>query len=778
MPGPHSASTVTQRSVAIRCTLYLFLMTVLCIPAGATDLPAQIDTDMTLTTADSPWRLRSDVRIAAGAEVTVEPNVRILAHGDVRLTVHGSLKAMSEPGTRIVFRAAETDASGSWKGLYFREGSTGRFQRCTFRSGATNLVVDGADVRLYNCHLRRASQDGLLAFGDAFVKCAYCRFQNNGRHGLQILTDRPRGAVIFSEFLGNGEHPVRIKAPCMQMLRRGNTYDFNGVAAIGVDCDADPDIEDTDCWRDQDLPLDMTVGSPTAELTIAEGATLRIKSDIRIYPPHRIMVRGRLLIDGLTGAPVVIQPQGDAVPGAWQGIALDPGAVIRAKVATIGFAEDGLSVDDAELYLANVLIRDCARNGVFAGGSAHVDMAECTVSACGRNGVAIPQPTSTAKIHSTRIVESGDYPMRLAATVVEAQRHGNSWRGNARSAIGVVCSRATDIADDDLWLAQGIPFDLTADPTATTLHVGGSGRLSLRRGVEVLGGTLSAEGILVAAGTAEEPVILDAATAEPLPGDWTGVEYAPGSAGRLVHAVVRNAHTGINVQSDGWIQIRNTLVHRCLEDGICAGGEAVPLITGCEIRDNGRWGVSVFHNAEPLLGASGAANNPGGNTIVHNGEYDLANQTDHALLAQRNWWGTTSTQAAGARILDRSEDSSLGPVNFTPLLSAAPGGGVTAPSSAPVLAVVSVAAVPTGNGAAIHVSLTGRGDLCVTVRNIGGRVVQRITARDVQAQAVIPWDGQNLRGSRVPSGRYIVEVEAFAAEGGRSRALTTLQLNR
>lgn len=758
--------------------LTICLMLPACLAAYCADLPATISADMTLTAADSPWRVRSDVLIAPGATVTVEPDVRVIAEGAWRLTVSGSLIAMSPPGTRIVFRASDNDATGAWKGIHFTPGSLGRFQRCTFRSATTNLSVDGGDVRLYNCHLRLASQDGLLAWGDAFVKCAYCRFQNNGRHGLQILTDRPTGAIIFSQFIGSGAHPVRVKATCLEMLRRGNTFEYNAIEAIGVDCDAPTDIEDTDCWRDHDLPLDMTVGSPNAELVIADGATLRIKSGMRIYPPRRIVVHGRLLIDGLPGAPVVIQPRGDARPGAWQGIALEPGGLARLHAATIGSAEDGFTVDDAALYLDSTLIRDCSRNGVFAGGSAHVDMARCTVSACGMSGVAIPQETSSAKVHSTRVVECAGYPMRLAATVVEALGAGNSWRDNGRQAIGVICAGAPDITDDDLWCAQGIPFDLTADPEATTLRVGSSGRLSLREGVHVLGGTVSAAGILVAHGAPEDPVIFDAATATPAPGDWTGVEYAAGSSGRLVNAIVRNARIGVNVQSDGWVQVRDTLVHACAQDGIRAGGDSVPLITGCTVRDNGRWGVSVYHNAEPLLGLSGSAENPGLNTFIDNAEYDLANQTPRPILAQRNWWGSANQAQIGARILDHSENAALGPVNFTPFLQSAPADvPATEVTSEPPLAVMSLAAVPAGAGASIHVTLSRAADLRIALRNIAGRPVRQIAA-SVETRATIAWDGRDTRGSAVPAGRYLVEVEALAEDGGRSRALTTLALTR
>jgi len=747
-------------------------------PLQAAVLPERIESDTVLTAGGSPWEMRSNVTIAAGADVTVEPDVRVVAHGDYRLTVSGSLTAMSPMGSRIVFRAPNNSSTGAWKGIYFTPGATGRFQRCTFRSATDNIMADGADVRLYNCHVRLASRDGLMAWGDGFLKCAYCRFQNNGRHGLHIVTTRQRGAVIYSEFIGSGEEPVRVKATCLEMLHRGNTYAHNGRQAIAVDCDALTDIEDGDYWRDQDLPLDMTAGSESADLVIDDGAALRIESGIRIYPPRRIVVRGRLCVDGLAGAPVVIQPLGQAQAGDWLGIEVEPGGVVRMRDATVGFARNGFTVDDGGLYLSHVLIRDSEHDGLLAGGRAHVDMARCTVADCADNGMHMPQRTSTGKIHDTHFARCGGYPVRVAATVAEALRAGNSYRDNARQAVGVVCGLDYDINDDDAWLPQGVPFDLTADPGGTNLRVTHNARLCLRAGVEVVGGTVTATGILVAAGRPDAPVVFGSPNATPAPGDWTGIEYIGGSAGRLVNTVVRHAETGARITSDGCIRLVDSVFELCRHDGVHVARTAMPIITGCTIRDNGRWGLAVADSAFPLVGSDGEPANPGRNSLYGNGEYDLANLSGDAILAQHNWWGTTDQASIGAHILDRGENAGYGPVNFVPFLQSVPSAAATVASAPrPPLAVMGVAAVPTASGAAIHVTLSRPAEVRVMVRNIAGRPIRTLHAR-VERSGVVPWNGRDERGSLTPSGQYLVEVEALAADGSRSRALSSLALRR
>ena len=77
-------------------------------------------------------------------------------------------------------------------------------------------------------------------------------------------------------------------------------------------------------------------------------------------------------------------------------------------------------MDDADLYMEGSLVRECAEDGIFAGGDSHVDLANCTIDSCGANGLHMPQPASTAKVHSTRMSNCGAYPARLAASTAEA----------------------------------------------------------------------------------------------------------------------------------------------------------------------------------------------------------------------------------------------------------------------------------------------------------------------------------------------------------------------
>lgn len=757
------------------------VIAILTAPGWAEVLPPQITADTTLTQANSPYEMQSDVLVAAGARLTIQSGVTVIARGDYRLTISGSLHAAAAPGERITFQATDSHASGAWLGLYFTSGAVGRLRGCTIRSAQDNLLADSADVHLIACSVRLASRDGVMVWGDSYLRAIRCTFQNNARYGLHVQTSRPTGVISFSEFVGNGEYPVCIKATCAEMLHGANLYQSNGADVIAVDCGSATDIEDIDCWRNQFIPYDLSVASAAAELVVAEGALLKIKADTRVYPPRRIVVHGTLVLRGTPNLRTVLAPAGSPEPGDWLGIYLKPGAFGRFTSATITHAENALVLDGAGMYVRDGVIRKCQYDGIHAAGDSRVHVVHSAIKNCGRSAVRLPDPASSGNIHDCTVTGCGDYPVFAIATNAEGLRYGNSYAGNAKQAIGVACSEDPDIADDDAWLPQGVPFDLTARPDATYLHVASGARLTLRAGVQVIGGGIGAHGVLVAAGEPGKSVTFRSTSSPPTAGDWTGIEYLPGSAGRLVRATVSHAKTGVVVASDGNIRLCDSIFRFCEDDGIRLQGAAVPLITGCSVHHNGRYGIGLSDNAQPLLGVAGDAADPGQNSLFLNAEYDLRNCTPHSLRAEHNWWGTTDPAEIRAHIYDGDDDASLGQVDFEPILQTAPAAlpptvAALGLSPRPGLAIVSVSAAPTVAGAAIRVQLSRPAELRLIVRNLAGRPICHLAARAGTTAEVIIWDARNDLGTRTPAGQYLVEVHAFAGDGSISRALAPLTL--
>lgn len=745
----------------------------ICPTGAATILPATISSDQTWNRAGEPYELHSDVTIQAGATVTVKPGVTIIAQGNWRLTVSGGLIVLTDGGTRAMFRASDPDAVGAWQGLYFTQGSTGNLKRCTIRSAAYGVLADSANIRLENCRVLLSALDALYVWGDTWLRMEDCTLQDNGRHGLQVQTSKPWGYVQGTTFQRCGGYPCLLKATCVELLSADNSYLDNSQDLIGVDCGSSPDIEDEDTWVDQGVPYELNAGGANQELQIAAGGSLKIRSNVRMYPPRRIVVAGELAVSGTGSERVTIAPPGSPTPGDWLGIAFSAGSYGRLANVTIRWAREAVSMDDASVELIKARIYDSELDGVYVGGTSDLQVAESNFRGCGRSGLRLPQPSSTGSVTDSRFVECGDYPVYAAASFIEGLGAGNSYARNARQAIGVSCSQDPDISDDDTWTAQTVPYDLSANAEGTYLRVAAGGRLELSAGVRAMGGGIGASGTLIAEGVDGNPVTMGSAATTPAPGDWTGVEYLPGGSGWLAYTNISHAQTGVSIASAGSVRLSHTTISDCAGDGVRVSGSATPIVRNCTIRDNATMGIRISDTAQPQLGIHGNGTNPGQNSLFGNGSYDLYNNTALAQRAEDNWWDATTVAGINARIYDYNDNPSRGAVDFQPFLTTQPAGLGTPSGTA--LAIMSVAAAPTAHGAAIHVSLSRPAEVQITIRNIAGRPVRELGA-NVESSGVVTWDRRNTAGTVAPAGRYLIEVTARAPDGSKARGLAMVEL--
>lgn len=94
------------------------------------------------------------------------------------------------------------------------------------------------------------------------------------------------------------------------------------------------------------------------------------------------------------------------------------------------------------------------------------------------------------------------------------------------------------------------------------------------------------------------------------------------------------------------------------------------------------------------------------------------------------------------------------------------------------LQILPQAAQQTGAGVAISYTLSQTATVEVSVCNIAGRVVRRVSQGALQTagQNVVLWDGRSEGQTRVPAGRYLVTVTARAANGQEARAVLPLSL--
>jgi len=83
-------------------------------------------------------------------------------------------------------------------------------------------------------------------------------------------------------------------------------------------------------------------------------------------------------------------------------------------------------------------------------------------------------------------------------------------------------------------------------------------------------------------------------------------------------------------------------------------------------------------------------------------------------------------------------------------------------------------------GAEIVFSLGSEAAIDVTILNIAGRVVRQLAATQISPSGVnrLHWDGRSSRGTKVPAGLYLVELNARHEDGRQTRRISPVSLNR
>ncbi len=98
----------------------------------------------------------------------------------------------------------------------------------------------------------------------------------------------------------------------------------------------------------------------------------------------------------------------------------------------------------------------------------------------------------------------------------------------------------------------------------------------------------------------------------------------------------------------------------------------------------------------------------------------------------------------------------------------------------PVVSEVTAAAAPGGNWA-ISYTLSSAAAVQARVRNISGVVIKHLSSGELctAGRNVMLWNGRSDRGTAVPNGRYLVEIEAKSPDTGQTgRVISTFAVTR
>jgi parallel beta-helix repeat protein len=273
-------------------------------------------------------------------------------------------------------------------------------------------------------------------------------------------------------------------------------------------------------------------------------------------------------------------------------------------------------------------------------------------------------------------------------------------------------------------------------------------------------------GQLQALATSTQPISF-LPKASTTPGSWNGIDFYPGSGGRLSWCRVYYAVTGVVMQSAS-PRLEHTEFRYSSGPGVTCGGTAAPTVFHCRVSDNGGVGIYVTDTANPDLGNlnNTITTDDGGNTLMGNTGYDIRSLSSASIMAQNNYWGTTSLATVQSLV--------VGSVNYTPLALT----GV-APTSAGVALLGVTASQAAGGSVAIRYCLAAPAWVSLEVTNLAGRTVRRLPAQapSEAGERLVLWDARSDGGERLPPGKYFVTISACAADGTAARQTVPLALS-
>jgi len=223
----------------------------------------------------------------------------------------------------------------------------------------------------------------------------------------------------------------------------------------------------------------------------------------------------------------------------------------------------------------------------------------------GGGGIAIEDATQNTIIGNT-IHDNDGLAARLPVGNLLVD---NDFFGNRYNYAQVTGGAMT--AQDETWSVQGdldtylvVEYDVTVSSDVTwTLAPGIYTQFDFGLGAVV-------SGTLIAEGSDELPIRLTSAEryAFPLPGDWQGLTFNPGSSGSLRQASVEFATNGLTLQG-GTISVVSSTIAASQGDGILVHTGALTLQS---------------------------------NALAGNGEFAINNLSGNSIDARGTWWGHAS----------------------------------------------------------------------------------------------------------------------------------------
>jgi hypothetical protein len=550
----------------------------------------------TWTPAGNPHYVNGSITIPAGITLTLESGVIVGSYNNYyydqtgRIIVQGVLNAVGTSDNKIIFTSRDDSAPMQWDSLNV-DGGTAHLAYAEVRYGG-----GGGGCRHSYYSPLCVEHAGTLSIDNVY-------FHHNSPLANDILggvvtafsasdTEQINLSITDSRFEENGTsnsaagyYPIFLDGPGIQLTMSGNTFANNQVnrillqnnpmkTQVALTLPAQTGLEAYELNGDWDVPITQT-------LTLNPGVTLLARPS-SWGRGVALVVEGKLLAQGSKTQTITLDATYPAY--GWSGLVMR-GAGGLARLAHIQILHGG-TPGLANIYQSNLVVENEARLEMSDSRVANL----ITAAANYRDG-ALMVVNGTAVLTGNTIADNlptgataGLYAVRVSGPQSRLEMVNNTFSGNFINAV-LLGSDGLAATINTLRPQPGLlGYDIGIPYADYTYILQPAGQLTLEAGTRLRGvygpwgkGVyLEVQGKLHASGTADAPVVFEAADGSS-PSSWGGI-YVNGGTAKLFQTRIENAGRGQGYLPAGpfpslWVAAggKLTLVDSIVSDNRTAG---------------------------------------------------------------------------------------------------------------------------------------------------------------------------------------------------------------
>ena len=545
------------------------------VAASSIEISSDITEDRTLE-AGPLYIVTRRVSVRDGAQLTIEPGVRIEFQADAGLFIDGNASSLVAAGTSAdpIVMTGEQQQAGYWRGVGFESNNIqnemtwveigyGGGSDWTFINEAANIALE-AESRLTLTNSIVKNSDAYGLHGDKSVNLsgfADNTFENNAEAAVNIALPTAEGLDENSTFSGNTDAPyVRLYAQnviddmTLKSLAEGTPYQIHGRSTV----------------RESSM------------LTINQGVRMEFGADAGLF----IEGNGSSLVAVGTPSERIVMTAIQEQAGFWRGIGFESNNV-QNEMTNVELAYGGGS--------SWTFINETA--AVALDQSSRLKLAQSTVRNSAAYGLHGDRSVDLSGFRQNIFQDNEDAPVNIPMSAAGYIDGESGFDRNANAYVRVYDQNVTD--DITITkLAKGVPYQVHGTPnvresSSLTIDAGVQMEFAADAGIFIEGNGSS----LVAVGTANDNIVMTGVQEQK--GFWRGIGLESNN--------VINEMTYVDISyggGSGW-----TFINEAANIGLDNGSRL--LLTNSTISNSANYGLWMDREAELTTGS-------GNNTFTGN----------------------------------------------------------------------------------------------------------------------------------------------------------------